>query len=480
MQCDLHGQFVLGRGDLPAPPGFEEDRLASFTLRHHPALPVRRVLRGDGTPIGWLLGHAFGARGSPAPPRVRARDDCDAHGIADAHWGRFVVALVGTSSPELALDAMGSLAVVYDPARERVGSTTTALDPETPARGRHLDPFTFHPAPCTGDPALRRLLPNHRLDLRSWRAERRRPEWPLRYASLDFETRAARVADALGRNLESLAEQAPLTLALSSGYDSRLVLACARPVWDRLELVTFDYRERRSDLVDAAIARSIARTLRLPHRVLSATPASDAEQERYRRRIGYAGHGGKARDFDAALRRHVDLGRALVTGIGVDITRSLYWERPPRGDVRGRSSDDLLHLLRLYVERWPDADWRRAVEAWSAPLSSLPLHELYDLLLFEQKNGCWAMPHFYGFAPFALCVVPACSRELVDLILSAPLEQKLEKRLVRAVVRHACPALDAIPYKVFDRAGLWRYRLRRALGGWRPMSRRAAAGSHLP
>lgn len=471
MEAELHGQFTLGPGDVPSPPGFLADSIASWTLRHHPALPVRRITDDDDAPIGWLLGHAFDA-GGPAARTVRAGDATTADAIARAHWGRFVVVLAGGEAPELALDALGSLAVVYDPVRERAGSTISVLDPRTPARERELAPFTFHPAPVTGDPALRRLLPHHVLDLAGWRALRRGPA--LRHAGLDLETRAARIADGLERALACLADRAPLTLALSSGSDSRLLLACARPVWERVELVTFDYRERRSDFVDTAIARRIARSLGIPHRVLPVAPASGAERERYGFRIGYAGNPGKARDFDAACRRHLDLGRALVTGLGIDIGKSLYWERKRRGGERGRSPEDLLHLLRLYPERYPDASWRKAVEGWSAPLSHLSLEALYDLLLLEQKNACWAMPHLYGFAPFALNVLPGCGDELVDLMLSAPLEQKLETRLQRAVIRRACPALDAIPYGEFDLPGLWRYRLRRLIRRAAPARRRGA------
>lgn len=95
------------------------------------------------------------------------------------YGGRFACVLVAESIHRLYLDAGGTLACVYAINSRAAGSTSTLVlwnvrgqfpERETPLGA--LRSNQFYPAGLTADPDIRRLLPNHYLDLQEWRAIR--------------------------------------------------------------------------------------------------------------------------------------------------------------------------------------------------------------------------------------------------------------------------------------------------------------------
>ena len=248
-------QFILGPEPSLAAPGWvaEEIRPALY-LSHCPELPLASVTDKRGIP--WrLLGTAV--QSDPdAPTPLQQLADNENTELLDAYgsWaGRWLL----ISDSELHLDACGLLGCFYRTIHngseaELWASSSPALIAALPGRerleriaprihaGKRMD---WYPPPKSGFAGVSRLLPTQILLLAA-EADRRvlaRP--PL----VDVQqTTYEQVLDALERNLVTClghleARGEPMWLPLTSGFDSRLVLAAAKQAGIPLETFTQEY-----------------------------------------------------------------------------------------------------------------------------------------------------------------------------------------------------------------------------------------------
>lgn len=456
----LHDQFLLTRDPRAAyPADWGTLRLAGWIMAFHPSLPVVEVHGSDG-PVGWLLGWAVDPEAGLLPDKVLLPGPGAAPSADDIErWlyrfgGRFALAVVNGRSARFYLDPCGTLSAVYSPTQQALASTSTVLRYENwreyarqKAGQRAFRPNQFYPAGLTGDPDIWRLLPNHYLDLETWRRVR---HWPLRPRALmderdtgGIDALVARIVDLVGRTILGVTAHYQGYLGLTAGRDTRMALACARPALDRLRFVTFIYEDevRRPDI---HIARRLAKRFGLDHVGLPLVQPTEAQKEEYLLRVGYVGHWGKARDFDVACRRHLDMDRAWMTGFGGEVGRAFYW-RDTDDELHPPSPQELLERLDVPMNG-------RTLEAWGVWQASLPARdtmELLDRLYIEQRMGCWAGPHMYGTAPFGANLTPFCHREVMEATMSLPAAYRRAQRLADAMAARAWPELSELPYQEF-------------------------------
>lgn len=437
-------QFVLDRDGLSAPGEFERRRFGDWVLATGANLPVTELTTG-GAQVGWLLGWAVLPGGGfaddhaslelPHPDEHRAFED-SLYELA----GRWLCIVAAGVRPRAYLDPGGSLAAVFAPDRNRFASTTTLAqdDPAArPARPRVL-PNQWYPLGETSDPGVRRLLPNHTLDLSTWEVSRHWPVEPIeRVAESDVEGITAQIdliASSLARVIGELATRAPLVLPLTAGHDSRMLLATARDVMTRVEFVTYDYGDSRKS--DVSFARWFARDRGLKHTVLPLRPAVAEAREEYLRAVGHDASDGKTRDtrLAAAL---IPSDRGWVTGFAGEVGRAFYWRKP--GEVLG--ARDLIERMRLSV-----TDSRiAAMKTWLDSLPDGDTEFVLDLMYLEQRNGGWVSPQTYGAAGFEFNIYPMNQRAVLTAMLRLPVEYRRRKRMPPAVVRSAWPELARYP-----------------------------------
>jgi hypothetical protein len=112
------------------------------------------------------------------------------------------------------------------------------------------------------------------------------------------------------------------------------------------------------------------------------------------------------------------------------------------------SPAELLTRLRLpTMPRLQDA-----MRCWQTGLpDDLPLTTLLGYAYLEHRLGCWAAPHLYGAAPFALNLTPFCHREVFDLMLRLPSVYRQCKTLPDDVIAGAWSALLRLPFNEYPR-----------------------------
>ena len=280
---DLPEQFLLGV-DVDCPRGWLTRRCRSWTLCHHPSLPVTELSAPSGLGLGWLLGYPISNATLLPDGSCLALPDPSVGGVerrlADI-GGRWLAVLLTTADSRVYLDSGGLLSAVYSPVLRQVGSTPSVL-PYTHDTGDDVllieamgIPYrsVMYPLWLTPRRGVERLLPNHYLDLDSFQAHRHWPSGDLGVDD-DIEAAATRVVDLVRNAIRGYVAAGPTSLALTAGQDSRLLLACARDQVDQLRTYTMEIPDDTGRL-DARKAATIARALGLAHDVLPASPPSD-------------------------------------------------------------------------------------------------------------------------------------------------------------------------------------------------------------
>jgi hypothetical protein len=463
----FYGQFALVREPLDRLEDWSVATCRGWTLAAHPALPAVELTTRDGSHVGWFVGFVVNPDGElvdaarvlpfETPADVTA-DAVDA--FIYAHGGRFVCAVLSEKFSALYLDCAGNLAAVYSVDERIVASTSSLLACFSREKARTWDlppgfpgPNQFYPGGLTADPGIRRVIPNHYLDLDRWRPVR---HWLNAASERVEETGVAEQIDVIVENtrksVHAVTSRYHTYMGLSAGRDSRMILACSRAALDRMTFVTYTYNWLNADMY---MGRTLARRFGFDQRIVP-TKAPTAElREQYLLRTGWAGNSGKARDIYHANARYLDTSSAFFIGYGGEVGRAFFWPH-----VDGPSLPELGRVL-----SWmplPDIDiFRDALEQWLDELPPLDVHALVDQLYLEQRQGCWAGPHMYGIASFALTLAPLCHRDTFDAMLRLPVAYRKKQRMADDVIRAAWPELGALPFQTMP--------------GWLEAARRVSA-----
>jgi hypothetical protein len=468
------GQFLLTSRGTRIPVGYRSFTRCGWNLATD--LPTVEIFGADASFIGWIIGWASGPEGKILTESVRISDDATPLAIEEfiyRHGGRFAAIILTASCQRLYLDSAGSLAAVYArhgesfPGGPVAASTTSLLAWSEECETDRSEPAvnSYWPAGLTADPRCRRLLPNHYLDLSSWGPVRHHLSRTLERVGADeVEPLIQDILQHLSLNVSAACQWAdvPPAFGLTAGQDSRMILAASRPVAQNLDVFTFDYRYMQGDPdgtnADRYAARTLARRLGLRHRVLPISDTGPEIRAEYLHRIGYAGNSGKARDFLQACRTYLDPRQPLITGFGGAVGRTLYWKKLAHLPGAG-TAEMILQKLKLPADEGPV----QAMQSWLESFEYEDLESLLNMLYLEQRHGCWAGPHAYGFAN-VFSMSAFTHRRIFDAMLRLPVEYRRSQRLAEDVVRIGWPELAGIPFgSKID----WYSTFRRKLSAWK-------------
>lgn len=468
MSIELHHQFLFSSSPLSSPPqDWARHVHSQGELYAHPSLPVLELKDSAGEPCGFALGHLIDLAGNYVSQSLilpnSAQEPSAVGSVEDFVYGfggRFLFIVLHPALNRVYLDPLGSLAAVWCSQRKRIASTCSALlfdEPDHPLHSPDLTAFPHHqpnlyyPPPLTPVAEIRRIIPNHYLSLSSWTQHRHHPlSLDVDESAEAVETIAETFYETTRRQIRAFVEQCGGGyVALTGGYDSRRLLACARPVTDRIECVTLGrsgHADNKKAALDVELAQRVSRIAGLKHHLLEMDHPDPGNALNYLRRIGYSGNAGKAFKFYTPLIESLDLDRVWMVGHGFHFDRVLC---KPRSSTENQSSlEDLyraVHLGRLW--RGPQRpDLNEAMENWLATVPSGPAFQQQALGVLELRIGSWAAPHLYGTAPFQMIVLPSNHRATVDALLRLPLSIRRQPGgMTSAVLDRAWPELSRIP-----------------------------------
>lgn len=450
-------QFVLGPRPAVAPEGWRTLRVAGGQwLAAHPDLGVSTAVRGSVELT--MLGYAVD------PGRPEASDAEIVRGLAgrvaagadlltalDELGGRFLMLLARPGhGPTLVGDAGGTLTVFHATVD---GQTWCAAQSDLLARlhGFEPDPEAVDfialrrslvveyawPVDTTPYTEVRRLLPNHCLDLATGEPRRYWPSEPL--AERSVKEVAPRAAQRLQALIAAAARRFYLTIGVSAGLDSRLMMAATAGLLDRVEFYSGLSKQRDANHPDLAIPRRILADAKAEHHVIVTDGyVSDEFLQVYRDSLPIA-HSHRAPGLERQL-EHYRLTHVAAVGNVSENARAPYLSRTSPPLPAGGMTPE--YCGRLTQMEHPFA--RRAYERWLAGVPAVRGYDPRELLFWECRNGSWFASNVSQFVlAWQDVFLPYNCRALLTDLMSAPLSSRVVPvtELYGAVVAELWPEL---------------------------------------
>lgn len=398
------GQYMLGPPGAPSRPGWMHYSLPhGFTLSAHPLLPVSQVA-GESralTLIGYVL-DATDPHADDASILTRLLESCaSVHTLIESSanlGGRWLLAAACDDGFYLLTDALGlRQALYYAPtdgrgvwAMSQAGLAVDLLGLAVDEQAKQfLDSYVvrarrpeyYWPGMRTPVCGLRHLLPNHVLNLVTGQMTRYWPGGKL--PALSLSEAVERVTTLIPNLVRAAAARFDLALSITAGVDSRLVLAAARSVTDRVACVTLRQARMADDSEDLIIPTRLLGRLGLAHEVVRAPGGMSADFSWLFKRSVFQAHDHYGPDAEALLGR---FGRRKValTGSGAEVGRCAFRAQFPFSDLRRITAADLAWLEGMHH---PYAI--TCFQEWIEDVGDRRDVKLLDLFEWEQGQGNW-------------------------------------------------------------------------------------------
>lgn len=451
----LEKHFVIGRKPLRAPARWQRLFLQDIEIAHGPNLPVHPIVHPVHGIQGYLLGWLVGSRGLlEAGTELEGPDQSQTFADWSAELcGRFVCLLHGDQGMHLHTDPSGLLAAVYSTGGQAVASIPQLLGNIVPDRELQtlIDvprQFGWYPFGLTPFRNVRRLLPNHALDLDRFET-RRFHGTGTDLPAAGKEDLVSGILDRVADNLHRLCRGDQTVMHMTAGCDSRMVLGAALAAGCRPVLTTISLPSGGAQ-VDCLTAAKLARQCGLRHEVRPFLPPTEEDRQEWLERTGccVCDH---VTNLSTTLKSwaHREL---QVTGTCGEIGRAYYWGA---SDLEADAPDATEILSRIKV---PVASpIVEAAEAWLDRLHGLPAVRIWDLVYVEQRLGCWAGPSVYGSKLLFPSMSPFNSRTIIDAMLRLPAAYRLENRFAREFIGRGDPNLLQIPFNRPTGIHIFRY-----------------------
>lgn len=405
--------------------------------------------------LGWCIGHPI-VNGILEPGKIilhKSANDADPYeDFYNCASGKWILILVGEEINNLYLDSYGSLAAVYSADAKTVASTPTLIGSDADWDRVLMRELNFPtklewlPGGLTFKKNVFRLLPNHCLHLNQWGVKR---HWPNRHTDLsikDNTTSSVReIINTVTDSIQAIAKKHPLCLTLTSGRDSRAVLACARQRLDGTKVFTFAYRK---ETLEMYIASRIAKQQNLNYQFLYVQAASSDELENWLRITGFSVSGDIWKIHKTL--ECLDANRVLLPGLSAELHKGIKWEV----DDHANTSLSIQQLLKRWkIPNHPSI--YKAIENWLSEVKSLNTLQMLDLFHVEQRLGCWAAPAYYGNTTAKFEVAVFNARKIMQDMMCLPVEYRRRKQFSIDLCKATWPELLQFPFNEYP--GLYGY-----------------------
>lgn len=427
------GKYLFCLGDCEtAPHDWVMHSIAGLTLLTSPHLPVGYVVHRN-KQVGLILGFPIDLYSGTVPVNfILASDPLDVSPFfafeADLQrWaGRFIAIISFNYEARLYPDAASSYSVLFSKKLGRAASTRDFFSDQPlneelipSLRESHRASGTAYPAGLTEREGVQVLLPNHYLDLMTWRTTR---YWPCATITRTNESNHVddlilRIVGAVNTQFRAASQKAAIRVNITAGRDSRMMLGCA---WEmRSELIASVDPEHST--IDAEIASEIA-----AHAGVQLT-------------FGYPSDD-----------------RIWMLGLGGEVGRAFYWQQSDLRNTNIPTVEDLIQRLKFS----PSDPICNALSDWLDQLpSGIDRIQALDLSYIEHRLAC-AMGHtlhrkddscHWCFFPFNGHLIYRCMLEL-------PGQFRIKNGLYNSVINKTHYPLLSIPVNSLHYTGIEKWK----------------------
>ena len=457
---EFYGQYFLEKSDKDySHLGWNHHHYAGWALWHSAALPVATLEDKSGKSIGLLWGIAIGPSDELIRSELTLPIDSKSPDFIETFEqtltdirGKYVVLLKSRNSEFLYGDPVGDMGILFDTKTGIIGSSIPVvlrrqLKP-------HYDNFTEKDLQngtavfrfgATPDRDVKRLTPNHKLNLKTYKTAR---FWPFELDPIcetDEECLdvVQKISKRLAGNLESYSKFGRVSLPISGGYDSRVLLLLAQSRNLKFTSV-FTHRTNWISGYDAIIARGLCDELGIDHEFLDAKslfeqsdfcvePAKQAQIWNWIR-AGFA---------VPMERRPTMLSTLLIKDTDI-VLRGNVMEMLG-GRLHNVDLTDLAESIRSICGRDPISDfenseWSSSYKKWANGLPNLQDKAIQDLCFIENLY-CNALSVVLQSMPKGLYVNPFADRQLISLTMRYPSERRIKSALYKDLMQAAHPTI---------------------------------------
>ena len=411
-------------------------------LSYSSDLPLQHIINPAGHEL-LLLGDAVESlEGLPSVSQTLERiTDTTTLQHAYTSWaGRWVL----IANSELHLDASGLLGCYYSSkggvteVSSVAGFLSDAAEPDT-FRLLKAGGAEFYPPPDSGFKGVCKLLPSQLLNLQTGTVTFRNLQTAVPQLSYE-ETIAflARLLCTALKNIYKEAEGKKILLALTGGFDSRVLMAGLNHCSIPYEAITFHYPNIRPS--DASIPKKLARISGVPHRLIRRQGRVFQNWEAFN--LHTSGHSVEV-DRDYMLYQQFNElegdNTILLRGGGFEVGRCAYypWLPPAALDGNGIST----------IQKGNEAQacsWNKWM-AWVAQTPEVAL-DWRDRYYIEQRLAGWLSSTEQALDMVNIeRQIPANSTLFFNVMLALPEPIRKSKIQMTDLIRHLSPELLQVP-----------------------------------
>lgn len=370
--------------------------------------------------------------------------------------GRYGVFILSAQDSHVYQDAHGMRSIYYNTEATIVSSHERLLADIT---GAGLATSRISALPLiarwshTNYAEIRSMIPNHRLDLEHGSSERFFGKQANPYLGLSNKQRIDMVHHLWTKQVLELARNHNIALSITGGLDSRVSLALARPLWDKVHTFTYTASPTKGGWwakslhKDDVIVRQILDAVDVKHTLLNRADAKPVD--RNQKDImdkNSAGHHGPW--LVNMYREHISGSDVVHLRGNLNETARNYYHDfvDPVTPIEG-----VRQLMRTLVRSKAPAripELEEIMEEFEhefddSQLDQLdPSYEQLDMYYWEIRMGRWFSEVFNETDAAFESVIPFNHRRIIDIALSFTEQERLDGLLFRELINKNAPFLN--------------------------------------
>jgi hypothetical protein len=453
-------QFILGPDFVDVMPGWKHiDIDYGLKLSIHPEVEVEQIAYAGKklTVIGDILDSVSPKKSNRdiLSDLINKADDLDTLTRATGPYGgRWILIASFGDKKYLFNDALGLRQVFYtDPAItdalwmvSQPGLAGKYLNLESDEEAdKFLESYSARtriefrwPAAATPFRGLTHLLPNLYLDLNTGQSHR---YWP--YASIGImPTKEAEIfiEQRMSNLMRAAAARYPLSIAITAGIDSRLVMALSKDISNEICFVTVRQADMQDDHPDISIPDHLCKDLGLKRVVIKAKPSMSADFSKLFKDSVHMATDIYGRDAEAIINQ-LQRKMATVTGSAGEIGQCYFRNYIAENKYNGpMDASELATMQRVANEPFAIKHF----QTWLDAANNRHNIKLMDLFYWEHSHGNWlAMTQMQFDIAWREIFTPYNCRDVLQAFLSVDEEDRIQPhvKIYRNIISRAWPQL---------------------------------------
>lgn len=259
------------------------------------------------------------------------------------------------------------------------------------------------------------LIPNHYLDVATCEQVRYWPNEPICHQSL--EESLDKFTELLSNIMTAVNNRYKISLPLTAGWDSRVILSACKDIKDELWFYTLKFRDLSELSNDIKIPKSLASKLELDYHIIDCNRPLDSEfSENYIANSDIP-HLHDWGEMANAMDKDYPKEYITIKGNCSEIGRCSYSSTMGKSRQYANTDKDLLS----YEDGWREFDFlQKGILRWLDGFRLIDRsieYDIYDLFYWEHRMGSWQARNQLEFDIVQEAFTPFNNRQLLDIML---------------------------------------------------------------